>query len=512
MNKSNRITALLMLLTLFGRATGLLREIMLSYIYGASAMSDAYVIATTFSSVFFAGIAAAVLNGYIPVAVEEDEKGRLNQYTRDMMLITSVGTYLFSLIIVILLNPILLLMAKGFSADAFGYAHRLSIYILAFSPILCIINVLIGYLQIKGIFLISALQSVVTNIIMVVVFYVTLNDVNRMGIGYGLSVGVPFLVILFVSSRYGFCNLKGSVYKGKSICRTWKLIIPTLGVQLAAQVNSVIDRAFASTLEEGAVSSLKYAFLICTMVVSIIAVSIGTVKYPKLALAYGEKRESLAVDIFSQMMNGMMLCVIPIIFGVLFLAHPIIKILFEHGAFLEADTVRTAVLLQIYAFSILGNSFQEIISRILLAAKKARALFVLYTGYVLLNILFNSCFVKCLGARGLALGTTLSTLLSVIAMLWYLKREYRSFKYAKIGKTFGKVLIASLGMTSGLMLVKALMYNVPQTGFWTLLQVSISVILGAVVYFVILAGLKEEHVLEMFMRVKSSKGGKISDN
>ncbi len=79
MNIRNK-AMVLMMFTMIGRATGLLREMMLSYFFGASAISDAYVVATTFSSVIFAGLAASILNGYIPQAVNlnSDEN---NKYT-----------------------------------------------------------------------------------------------------------------------------------------------------------------------------------------------------------------------------------------------------------------------------------------------------------------------------------------------------------------------------------------------------------------------------------------------
>lgn len=511
-NNTSRVTVLLMVLTMIGRMTGLFREMMLSYIYGASAMSDAYVVATTFSSVIFAGIAAAILNGYVPIAVEEHEKGNLSRYTNNMLLVTLILIYVFAFILIICLNPILSIMAKGFSEASYNYTYKLSLYILMFSPILCIINILIGYLQIKGCFLISALQSVITNIIMIMVFYVTINHVDALGIGYGFSVTVPFLLILLIAYKKEYRIFSRVEWKNRNIFRTWKLIIPTLGVQLAAQFNSIIDRSFASLLEEGTVSSLKYAFLICTMAVSIIAVSIGTVQYPKLALAFSEKKEEYAVDIFTQAMNHVLLIVVPIVFGTIFLAVPIIRILFEHGAFTAEDTKRTSVLLQIYAFAILGNSFQEIISRILLAAKRAKALFILYTGYVLLNIVFNVWFVEIWKAKGLAFGTTLSTLVSVCVMLFYLKWKYQCFRFAKLGIPFVKILIASVNMTAVLAVLKFATGNVMTGVTGDFLYLIICACVGVGVYFGSLVVQKEKIAMELWDRVKCRLGGNMYGN
>lgn len=509
---TSKVTFWLMILTMVGRVTGLFREMMLSYIYGASAMSDAYVVATTFSTIIFAGIAAAILNGYVPIAVEENEKDNLSKYTSAMMVVTFVSTYALAVVVIICLNPILSIMARGFSETAYNYAYQLSVYILIFSPILCLINVLVGYLQIKGNFFASALQSVSTNVIMIVIFYITINNVEALGMGYGFSVMVPFGIILFIAYKKGYSIWNKIEWKNSSVVRTWKLIIPTLGVQLAAQFNSIIDRSFASMLEEGTVSSLKYAFLICTMVVSIIAVSIGMVQYPKLALAFSEKKEDNAVDIFTSTMNNVLLIVIPIVVGIIFLADSIIKVLFEHGAFTAQDTQRTAILLQIYAFAILGNSFQEIISRILLAAKKAKALFILYTGYVVLNIGFNICFVQIWEAKGLAFGTTLSTLISVLIMLFYLKVSYNRFKFSKLVEPFVKMFIASACMLLVLVGLRFIMKGIITDDIGALIYIIVCVCVGAIIYAVCLILQKEKIALEMWSNLKNKIGGTRDEN
>lgn len=508
----SKVTIWLMLLTMVGRATGLLREMMLSYIYGASSMSDAYVVAATFSSVFFAGIASAILNGYIPIAVEENEKGNLSPYTRNMMIVTALMTYLFAFVLMIGLKPALSVMARGFSGNAYQYAYQLSYYVLAFSPILCIINILVGYLQVKGVFWVSAAQSVITNIIMIVIFYITVDRVEALGIGYGFSVIIPLLIIFFTAHKKGYRIYDKAEWKNNNVYRTWRLVIPTLGVQLAAQLNSVIDRSFASTLEEGTVSSLKYAFLICSLVVSIIAVSIGMVQYPKLALAFNEKNENYGIDIFVLTLNSVLIIIVPIVFGTVFFAELIIKILFERGAFTVEDTQRTSMLLQIYAFAILGNSLQEIISRILLATKRARALFILYTGYVLLNIMLNLCFIKIWGAKGLAFGTTLSTLISVLVMLIYLTYIYKHFHLYKLAVPFIKTIIASVCMIAILTVIQIRAKGILVGSIGSLLYLAICVCIGAVIYFVGLLVQKEKLAQELWNKIKCRLGGQTRGN
>ena len=285
MNESNhsKSAILLITLTLLGRVTGLFREMVLSYVYGTSGMSDAYSVAVTFSTVIFAGIAVAILNGYIPSAVSEAQRGKLLPYTSGMLKTTAMVACLLVACLLMSLPLLIRVMARGFSAETFSVTIQLSRYIVLAAPLLCFIELFAGYLQIKGHFWALPLQSITENCVLIGVFLVSAEDVNRIGVGYVLALVVPLLVIVWSSKRNGF-HLVSPQQSKEKVAETWRLIFPTLGIQFATQVNSVVDRSFASTLSEGTVSSLRYASLLCDVVVSVFAVSISMVRYPQIAM------------------------------------------------------------------------------------------------------------------------------------------------------------------------------------------------------------------------------------
>ena len=132
-----------------------------------------------------------------------------------------------------------------------------------------------------------------------------------------------------------------------------------------------------------------------------------------------------------------------------------------------------------------------------MAAKKAKALFGLYIGYVFLNIVFNMCFVRIWQANGLALGTTLSTMISVILMLSYLKTQYASLELGKIVKPLIKTVVSAGIMILVLLLVGSVFRLDTSSFISCLIYLIVSVFAGAIVYVGGLLLLKEDTIMNI---------------
>ena len=75
MSKTATYTIILMVTTVFAKILGFARELSLAYVYGASAISDAYVVAFSIPTIIFAGIGAAIMTGYISVYTDLQPQG-----------------------------------------------------------------------------------------------------------------------------------------------------------------------------------------------------------------------------------------------------------------------------------------------------------------------------------------------------------------------------------------------------------------------------------------------------
>ena len=78
---------LVMIITIVSKFLGFGREIVLSYVYGASAITDAYLISQTIPITIFSFISAGISTGFIPMYSRiQKEEGQLNadQFTSNL--------------------------------------------------------------------------------------------------------------------------------------------------------------------------------------------------------------------------------------------------------------------------------------------------------------------------------------------------------------------------------------------------------------------------------------------
>jgi putative peptidoglycan lipid II flippase len=143
----------------------------------------------------------------------------------------------------------------------------------------------------------------------------------------------------------------------------------------------------------------------------------------------------------------MMLMVnVPATVGLLALAHPIVRLLFERGRFLPADTAATASALRLYAVGLVGYSAARITSPIFYVLRKSRVPVAVSVGTIALNIVLSVTFVRAFGFTGLALSTSLASIANGVALIWLLRRELHGIDGRALAVVFIKVTIAAVAM------------------------------------------------------------------
>lgn len=484
--RAKTTTLWLIVFTLMGRGMGLLRECILSYVYGATAYSDAYGVATTFSSIIFAGLAAAILNGYIVSAT--GKKDRILSYTKKMLVSVAVFSALLAGILIVFLKPLLNIMTQNFSENAYEYTYTLSKLILVASPILCLINVVSGFLQVRGFFLSFSLQSIITNGVMIFAFFWAMIDPIKLGVGYIFSLIIPFFLVVYLSVKEQRYISDSKKSQWEDVTSTWMLVFPTVAVQVAAQINALIDRSFASQFDEGTISCLRIAFLICNLAVSIIAVNIAMVRFPVLSEYLSEGNNIKAWDLYLDMFKKVLWWMVPVTVCLVACSKLLVSVLFEHGAFSYTDTLNTIDLLFYYSFAIVGWSLHELAGRFLLARKRGRQLIVLYVVYVISNVLLNYYFINYMGACGLALGTSIATILSAMVMNIYIAGTN---SFSPILGTIKNILSASV-----IMLISICLLRVGLSHIDDLVLGVVQIVLGGTLYFLYMYVVKDTVLIE----------------
>lgn len=438
----------LMVITLFAKVLGLIRELIFAYFLGTSAVKDIYVIAALVPLLLSNFIAGTVTSAFIPRyhAIRRDRGAEeAGAFTANLVNVL----FLLSLVIVVLVavfaEPITGLMARGWSQDQ---VKEGAVYVQIMVISLIIISVhspFNGYLNIHDDFRSPALTVAINNIVLIIFCFIAART------GQWLLLAVGFVVAYLLQHLHFIPALRKTGYRHRMLLSVddnirgfLKLSLPMLLSVAAADFAQIIDKMIATTLFEiGGASSLDYASKLITMVSGIFIASIITAIYPKLSqLAQKQDRGEFKEEVASSIE---MLCylIVPIIIGMAVLAEPIIQLVFQRGSFTGQDSLVVGGLLRYYSPSLLGEAIFIFITRVFYSINDTRIPIRIMLVQVAVDIPLNFILSSLIGINGLALSSSLGALAAGAFGLYCYKKRFVRIGLQKISLTLVKIATAS---------------------------------------------------------------------
>lgn len=339
--------------TFVSRILGLVREMVMAWTFGASAATDAFLVAfriPNFMRRLFAEGSFSM--AFVPVLTEYREK-RSHQELRELVARTA-GTLGAVLLLVTALG---LFFAGGLvggvtndaSADPGKVELTTDLLRLTFPFLLFVsLTALSGsVLNTFNQFGLAALTPVILNICMITgaLFLAPHLDVPIMALGWAVLVaGVLQLLVQFPALRrldLLVWPLWGWGHAG--VRRVLKLMVPTLFGSSVAQVNLLLDTFIAWFLITGSQTWLGYTDRLLEFPLGLFGVALGTVILPSLS------RHHVSADPlgFSRALDwGLRLTLlisVPAMLALFILAKPILSTLFQHGEFTAHDVEMAAM-------------------------------------------------------------------------------------------------------------------------------------------------------------------------
>ena len=236
----------------------------------------------------------------------------------------------------------------------------------------------------------------------------------------------------------------------------------------ALQLNLLVNTILATSQGTGAVSWLTYAFRLMYLPIGVFGVSISTAALPRLSrhAALDEIPEMRRT--ISHALRLMLMLMVPATVGLIILAVPIVRLIFERGSFTPADTQATALALTCYAPGIVGYAAVRLAVPSFYALGTSLTPAVVSVGSVGLNIVLNLVLVRVLGYQGLALGTAIAALANAALLLALLRQRLGGLDGARIANSFARIAVAALVMGAAVWLSDRWFTDRwPGAGVWT---------------------------------------------
>ena len=442
------------------RILGVVREQVLAAFFGAGNAMDAYDVAYRIPNLvrdLFAE--GAMSSAFVPTFTRHlTNQGKASAWRLGNLVINGLIVITAGVVIlgIIFAEPLVTLFASAYrevpgKLELTVFLTRLMLPFLTF---VALAAAFMGMLNSLHRFFIPALSPAMYNVGTITCALVLvplmpgmgLPPITAIAIGSLIGGAAQLAVQWPALRREGFRYQPVLDWRDESLRRVLVLMGPgTVGLA-ATQVNVFVNTVLATGEGTGAVSWLNYAFRLMYLPIGLFGVSIATATLPAVSRHAAHSDEPAVRRTIADGLTLMLVLNVPATVGLIVLATPIVRVIFERAAFTPADTAATAAAVRFYALGLVGYSIVRIASPVFYALGQNRTPVMISVATVLANALLNIALVRVMGYQGLALGTSIAALFNAALLMFFLRRRLDGIEGGRVAGSLVRIVIASAVM------------------------------------------------------------------
>ncbi|VAW53499.1 Proposed peptidoglycan lipid II flippase MurJ [hydrothermal vent metagenome] len=491
-------------MTLLSRIFGLLRDITLATLFGASGGTDAFLVAfkiPNFMRRLFGEGAFSL--AFVPVLSEYREKHD-KAVLKDLInhVAGTLGGFLLLLSVLgMVFAPVVVyIFAPGFAGNTGQLQLTADLLRITFPYIFFIALVAFsgGILNSFHQFAVPAFTPVLLNICLIAsAFYLApYFEEPLMALAWGVAIaGVVQLLIQFPALvKLGLMPLPKIKRGHAGVKKIIKLMIPAIFGSSVAQINLLLDTVIASFLITGSVTWLYYSDRLLEFPLGVLGIAIATVILPTLS----QQHARASAEQFNQTLNWALrlvtLIAIPAGVGLFILAGPILSSLFEYGKFTTSDTYFASLSLMAYMLGLPALIAIKILAPGYYARQDTRTPVRIGIIAMVCNMFLNLLFVLPMVMLdyeaphvGLALATSFSAYINAVLLYKGLRDKNIFQPQDGWAAWIFRIIIASMAMAAVIFWLNS---DAIQWSQWALIErlknLLLIIISGASMYFIML--------------------------
>lgn len=517
--------------TLVSRIAGLLREMVTSHFIGVglvgAAFNVAFMVPNLFRKLFGeGGLSAAFIPQYAQML--KDDAHRAHEFA------VSVVNLLVAILLSVTLLGEVVLVGLLFWVDGarveLALSIKLAMVMLPYVLLICGGAFLGGILQVHKRFGPPAFAPIILNIchIAVVLIGATLLGIHvsessdkvialQTTLAYWLSGGVLLAGVLQVAVLLPALRQIG--FRFTFVRSFWtplvrKVIILSIPVAIGAgvlQLSVLADKSIGFLMSHGVAADgsavthatlpggyvlrlpmqmgapvrLSYAQVLYQFPLGIFAIALATAIFPALSRDAMDKDRSRFKKIMRQGIEASLWEGLPASAGLILVAEPISRLLFQHGQVDAQGAALIARSVVFYSAGIWAFSLQQILNRAYYALRDMKTPLILAMVTLVINVAVELPLIYTpLGESGIAAGTTISFYVQSVIMLWLLDRRIGGLELRQSAWPILRIVLATTAMTLACLAVRHLgLYPQGNTRADWIGQLIWTMGVGGVVYF-----------------------------
>ena len=434
--------------SVLSKILGFGRETAMAAVFGASHTTDAYLVSLIIPGMLFAVIGTALTTTLIPVYTQRlHESGEQAgwQFINSLLNFVLIASLVLTGAGLLAAPLIVRVVAPGFQGGTFSLTVSLTRVLLPIMVFQGVIAVIVGLLQAKQRFTLPALIGIPYNIILITAIVWGGRHWGITAVAVGMVLAILSEVLIMAPGlrgiRFGYRWLLN--LRDPGIILVGKMLLPIILATGASQMGLIVDRMLASGLQEGSIAALNFGNLLAQFPLGIFAVAVATVIYPTFSqfAATGDQaglRRALVGGV-----RVTLFIIVPTSVALIVLRAPIVRVLFQRGAFDPRASGLTAYALLFFSLGMVPMALRDLVSRVYFSLKDTLTPMWLGIGAVALNIGLNFLLIGPLAHGGLALSTSLSVLFAMILLFVFLRRRLGGLGGKEMLDGFWRICIAS---------------------------------------------------------------------
>lgn len=451
--------------TMASRVLGLGRDMLITAVFGASALASAFYAAFTLPNLFRRLLGEGALTAaFVPTLSSElRERERAGAFA----LVNQVASWLLAVTGGIVVVAIALLLqartgadwalARGASAETAGRFVRaadLAVVLFPYLACVCLAATFSAALQTLNRFLEPALSPIWLNLSMISL----LAGGAYLGWGQGqegamrwlcggvLLGGFLQLLVPALALRREGWKPRFDFGRGEPLRQIIALMGPTVFGSAIYLINMSVSQAIGLQVNSSTVAVLNLASRLMELPIGVFAVAVTTVVFPLISRHAAAGDWSNMAGAYRKGMRLILTINVPAAVGLFLLAEPVIRVLFQRGAFTSESVAAMRPVLMVYALGLPFLSFTNIVLRAFYAQRDTVTPVKAAVLSFVVNLTLSLVLMEPLGTLGLAAAGNVATVVQAVYLQIRLARMREGFGFHHVLRDLGKVLLAAVAM------------------------------------------------------------------
>jgi putative peptidoglycan lipid II flippase len=507
--------------TFLSRVLGLLRDMIIANFFGSGMSADAFFVAFRIPNLLRRLFAEGSFSvAFIPVFTEYLRK----RSREDAVLLARVVFTLLILILTVVcilgmvFAPLIVrIIAPGFGAAGEKYALTVLLTRIMF-PYIFLVSVLAlfsGILNAMKHFSAPAMAPIFLNLSMIAALILLTPSMRNPTVGLAIGVIVGGIVQMLLQVPF-------LLKKGLSLAPRWLpshpalrrigiLMLPTIFGSAIYQINQLVGTLLATLLREGSVSYLYYADRLVQFPLGVFAIAISTAVLPSLSREAADGDFEGLRGTISHAIRLTMFITIPAMMGLIVLREPIVRLLFQRGAFDVPATDMTVRALLYYSLGLWAFAGLRVFVSAFYSLQDTVTPVKVAVIAMVLNLIFSLLLMRTpLEHGGLALALSLASTVQLVILILLLRRRIGGIEGKAVLGSMAKSFLSSMIMALGIYWFYFKFLAVTVTGTTASLAFGVLLVMGAgILIYLVSARLFRCTELTSVMNVMRRKRGTV---